>query len=84
MKTFLLTFYYSDYRKHLFFNSKINDIILKVSKNSSGHKSQTEKLELEKSLCQQMQEDIDKLKKSLDYKFFILPHLPDTPFHKVK
>lgn len=37
----------SDYRKHLFYQSKINDIILKISKGSSNHKSKKEKAELE-------------------------------------
>lgn len=72
-----------DYRKELFFQSKVNDIVQWIASKTHDHKNEKEKHDLEDRLLLEMQEEIQKLKNHLEFDFFILPHIPDTPFQNI-
>lgn len=73
----------NDYRKELFFQSKINDMILKISSKSMKQNDQASKKALQEKLNMELNLDIKRIMKKLDFKYFILPHIPDTPFWEV-
>jgi hypothetical protein len=72
-----------DYRKELFFQSKINDIVQWIASRTLTPRNEKEKNELEEKLLFEMNEEIQKLKTHLEFTFFILPHIPDTPFQNI-
>jgi hypothetical protein len=72
-----------DYRKELFFQSKINDIVQWIASRTLAPRNDKEKNELEEKLLVEMNFEIQKLKNHLEFTFFILPHIPDTPFQNI-
>ena len=72
----------TDYRKELYSQFKMNDIIVDTSSKSLRSEG-INRDELCVLLLEELNHNISLLKKQMELDYFTLPHIPDIPFQKI-